>query len=705
MEQKTNRKCRIGALFFIILFLFLVPVNQYSDNARAGPVQPFSRWGIAKLDGLSVLDGHMIEAWIDGTSYMKNNTYHGDGSFSIDCPGQGTDERDCKTGGEGGDRIIYTLVQENRTYIAKETDTFSSGSGISERPDLTFYSDAQPTDLRINEIVPSPGDEGNDYVFIYNPSHLIEDLMDWRLEDSGGWSQELEGTVPAGECLYIDLGGHDLDTVGGELKIAWHSGDPLLAGGNARIVMDRVEWGNQPLAGRNTTMPDFLDEIGPGESMKREPNGTDTDDCLRDFTHLPRCTPRPMAMVSGKVVDEAEMPVGDVLVGIHSENGTVDTNMTGDDGRFQFFVPGAVYTLTAEKDDYSKYILEDIVVAPGSDLFLKIVLPEKTEMENGTLSGIVTSLDGPLAHANVTTVNISSGLSLNINSDDKGIFNISLSAGIYNVTASSPGFYSNSFNGIRIGPGEIVILEILLPKIKENGGKENRTGTGMLMGRVMDDSGVPLPESVIEIRNLTSGGTHTGLCDGSGDYRVELPLGLYMAYAKKEGYRTGTSLVTIEEGESTLLNFLLSPPTKNANLDCTVVDDMGEPVPYAKISVMMNGVAILKVCTDSRGHVFLDELPTGDIVIVASKEGFETWRSQGIKMEKGASEVILIRMEKVDNSNAEDKEIEKGERSSWVLLLSALFVLSIFIGVFALQRRKHSKHTGDKEESKDPKEE
>ena len=703
MEHGTNRKCRIDVLCFILLLLFLVPVLTFSENARAGPVQPFSRWGTAKLDGLSVPNGCTIGAWIDGTCYMKNHTYHGDGSFSIDCPGHDTDEKSCKMGGLEGDMMIYTLAKENRTYIARETDIFSSVTGISERPDLTFYSEGQPTGLLINEVVPWPGNDGPDYIFIYNPSHLIEDLFHWRLEDSRGWSQELTGSIPPGECLYIDLGGNDLDPGGGELKLAWYSNDPLMAGGDAWIVMDRVEWGNQSVGGRNTTMPDFPKEMGPGESMKREPNGTDTNDCLQDFTHWPICTPRPRGIVRGRVVNDENLPVGDVLVGIHTENGTMDTNMTGDDGRFQFVVPGGVYAIMAEKDNYSKYILENIEIEPGSDMFLKVVLLEETGMENGTLSGIVSSPGGPLVYADVTAVNTSSGLAHSIRSDDNGYFTLSLSGGIYNVTASSPGFHDNSFNGIKIDPGENVILDIFLPKMEENGGGENRTGTGILMGRVMDDSGVPLPESVIEIRNLTSGGTHTARCDDSGNYRVELPLGLYMAYAKKKGFSTDISLVTIEEGKSTLANFLLTPSTKNANLDCTVVDDMGEPIRYAKILVMMDDAAILEAWTDSLGHSLFKEIPAGNIEIVVSKEGFETWHSQEMEMEEGVSEVILIKMEREDGPYAGDEEIEKGERSIWVLLLSCLFVLSIFIGVFALQRRRHSKQTGDREEFKDSK--
>jgi hypothetical protein len=248
------KKIAYTAIIFILLQVLFIRVPM---DSIAAPTQPFTRWGTANLDGITLHDDYNIRAFIDGTAYVKNRTYHGDGSFNIICPGQDTDNDICKNGGESGDEIFYLLEKENCSYIAMETDIFSSQAGLADTPDLNFYSGEQPEALKINEIIFSPTDENNDFLYIFNPSHLLVDLENWRLEDSSGWQQPLEGYAVAEGCTYVELNDKELVGDEGELKLAWHSDSTFVAGGDKWIVMERVEWGNTDEAGRNTTMGIF----------------------------------------------------------------------------------------------------------------------------------------------------------------------------------------------------------------------------------------------------------------------------------------------------------------------------------------------------------------------------------------------------------------------------------------------------------------
>ncbi len=113
----------------------------------------------------------------------------------------------------------------------------------------------------------------------------------------------VEPTV--GNYYYINLTGFSLDPNGDELKLVWKNpggSDDNIANG-ADVIVDRIEWGNHknnisttnPPDDReydNTTLLDCPGSLISGQSFRRNPNGTDTDNCQSDFDPLPR-TPRP----------------------------------------------------------------------------------------------------------------------------------------------------------------------------------------------------------------------------------------------------------------------------------------------------------------------------------------------------------------------------------------------------------------------------
>ena len=96
----STKGIAVAAFIFILLQILLIMVPMETIGA---PLQPFTRWGTARLDGDVLNDEHTIRAFINGSSYDENKTFHGDGSFSIICPGQDTDNEKCKNGGESGD--------------------------------------------------------------------------------------------------------------------------------------------------------------------------------------------------------------------------------------------------------------------------------------------------------------------------------------------------------------------------------------------------------------------------------------------------------------------------------------------------------------------------------------------------------------------------------------------------------------------------
>jgi hypothetical protein len=82
----------------------------------------------------------------------------------------------------------------------------------------------------------------------------------------------------------------------------------------------------------------------------------------------------------------------------------------------------------------------------------------------GSLTGNVTDSSGAsVGHADVTAMNISTGVSKKAKTDDRGMYLIQdLQAGVYTVTVSAPGFASTVQSGVQIVPNTVQRVDVQL---------------------------------------------------------------------------------------------------------------------------------------------------------------------------------------------------------------------------------------------------
>ncbi len=327
--MKKHTAWGISLMLVIGLILASVPVM--------GMILPHERYGQAYTDGSAAPDGYTITSWIYGVEYEDDEIFFGDGSFTIVTDGDETTDDTQKQGGVDGDEIFYRIEDdEGNVYIADEISIFESGE--IEEGDLNFQEGAQPsTEVKINELVSQPEDEGTQYVYIYDPTGEI-DLTRWRLEDHDGYSETLDELDTQyhpdhPELLYVDLEAAPLGTDAGHFMLSW---DPAGSGvgDNNWVVMDRVEYGGEELdtSPENTIHEQHPDAPEQGECLIRDPWGHDTDNSADDFI----------------IADETGRPVS--LIIDSTEGGSVTTP---GEGTYDY-ITGDVVDLEAEADtDYS----------------------------------------------------------------------------------------------------------------------------------------------------------------------------------------------------------------------------------------------------------------------------------------------------------------------------------------------------------------
>ena len=673
------KKISFFAIIFILLQVLFMRVPMDSNGA---PTQPFTRWGTASLDGIALLDDYTISALIDGTAYTENRTFHNDGSFSLICPGQDTDNEICKNGGESGDEIFYFLERENRSYIAQETDLFSSKVGLADTPDLNFYSEDQPEALKINEIVFSPSDENNDFLYIFNPSNLLVDLENWRLEDSAGWQQPLKGFAAAESCTYVEFDNKNLDGAGGELKLAWYTNSVYVAGGDKWIVMDRVEWGEMDMAGRNTTLANYIGDLESTMSIKRIVNGTDTDDCSIDFIGMGKNSPRPRGQIKGKVTDVHGIPMANVLIKVLREGELISTEQTDTAGMFHIVLSAGIYELTVEKEGYYPVTEKEIELEAGGELFLSFRIAPVSREHMGILSGNVTGVEGPMSDVILSVMHISSSQIFTNITGSYGNYRFDLPAGIYAVTASMENYHSSEFKGIHIEAGIEIRLDISMVPYKGSVNNKSSNENSSISGNVVDTSGKALGGSIIRLKNLTSGDFTEIKCDELGHYSAEIIPGSYIFYVSHENYSENIKYIELESNVNKIINFVLSPFNEKANLICQVVDTEKNPIPFVDINIYREGIHLSQGWSNIEGLVFFEELSPGSISITAERAGYLKFVMDDIVIKADETPTLTLEMVGEEASEPGGDENEISSENLWDLYVVVFFVIVFILSLF-----------------------
>jgi hypothetical protein len=222
------------------------------------------------------------------------------------------------------------------------------------------------------------------------------------------------------------------------------------------------------------------------------------------------------------------------------------TVMSASDGSYNLTnLPEGSYTLTAEREGFISTSISDVVVTRGNRTAgVDFNLTEKPTM----LYGVVRSGTRLLVGANVSVV----GTSIFNLSGPDGNYEIgNLTAGVYTITASSPGYETATIADVVVPEGGAVQLNI------------NLTGLpgGLISGVVIDiDTGMPLANVLVTIVDIVP--PRVGVAtDINGAYGLPgLDPGNYTVRFEKTGYRpVEISNINVTKDGETKQNLEMTP--------------------------------------------------------------------------------------------------------------------------------------------------
>ena len=225
------------------------------------------------------------------------------------------------------------------------------------------------------------------------------------------------------------------------------------------------------------------------------------------------------------------------------------TVTSGSDGSYNLTnLPEGIYTLTAEREGFISISIADVVVTRGNrTVGVDFNLTEKPTR----LYGVVRSGTRLLVGANISVVGTST---FNLSGPDGNYEIGNLTAGIYTVRASSPGYETATIADVVIPEGGTIQLNV------------NLTGLpgALISGVVVDaDTGIPLANVLVTIVDIDP--ARAGVAtDINGAYGLPgLDPGNYTVRFEKTGYRpTEISGINVTKDGQTKQDLRMTPLRK-----------------------------------------------------------------------------------------------------------------------------------------------
>ncbi|MCX9009879.1 MAG: carboxypeptidase regulatory-like domain-containing protein [Candidatus Methanoperedens sp.] len=245
------------------------------------------------------------------------------------------------------------------------------------------------------------------------------------------------------------------------------------------------------------------------------------------------------------------------------------------------------------------------------------------------------------------------GTSLSAVTDDSGYYTIpNVPEGGYNVTASAPK-YNTLTQSVTVEAGKIATANFQLTPAVITGtisGKVTVAGTQCMAGEpglICLSSGPDVPVSLSAIptvpiiRNETAlicpaggprattpgvglkgatisvaGTSLTAVTDDAGNYTIpNVPVNTYTVTASAAGYNTGTQRATVNENQTTAVNFQLTPLPTTGDITGRVTDTDGTPISAATVKLVEEDASVI---TDANGDYRHSNVSAGAHTVTAS---------------------------------------------------------------------------------------
>ena len=319
--------------------------------------------------------------------------------------------------------------------------------------------------------------------------------------------------------------------------------------------------------------------------------------------------------VTGQItsVDTGEpLTGGNVIVRIFSNGVLVASTVTNSKGNYLItgLAPG-FYTVEASANGFATNTTE-VNVFSGQTTTANLALRAQV----GQITGSVRDSDGnPITGINIQVKLFDANQvlvqSILANSDGTFTF-LNVAPGTYTVTATAPGFATNSV-GVTVEDGKTANITITLASLP-----------AVLTGQVVNEAtGAGIAGSSITVFNNAGVTLATGITDGQGFFTIgNLPAGSVIVTAAAQGFGTNSIGAILTAGETTNTVLRLTPNPGRLTGRVTRADT-GQPIAGAAINIFDSTQALVAtVLTDSQGNYTVATLAPGRYRVVASANGF-----------------------------------------------------------------------------------
>ncbi|KML32346.1 carboxypeptidase regulatory-like domain-containing protein [Rossellomorea marisflavi] len=327
-------------------------------------------------------------------------------------------------------------------------------------------------------------------------------------------------------------------------------------------------------------------------------------------------TPNPGA-VQGTIINGTTLqPVGDTLVRVINNQGTIIAVISTDSNGFYYAggLPPGDYTVVAVNPLFQVGMVETMI-QPGVTNTVNIVL----QGNPATLSGLVfdavdgSPLPGTVIEVRMAGTNV---LIRRVVTDGNGRYIISgLPEGTFDVVAQLQNYKINT-NTVFLSTGESEILNIPLSPFPAT-----ITGTVLDAGTLLPISGA-LVTLVILNTDIQVASTLSGT---DGRYTLgNIPEGSYTLIFSAEGYATDIQAVTLEENQTVTVDASLNanPSTLTGSV---TAQGTGDSIQGALVRVFTEtGVFVTSTLTDANGFYELPGIAEGTYSVIYSANGFGT---------------------------------------------------------------------------------
>lgn len=374
----------------------------------------------------------------------------------------------------------------------------------------------------------------------------------------------------------------------------------------------------------------------------------------RDRADLGTVLLEPGAVLEGRVVDDAGTPVADARVDARPTDrrmGARRSPMAGGrepvtsdlDGRFRVedLVRGQRVEVVVKKSGYAEARVPGVTVPPEPPLVIALEAA-------ATLSGVVVDEDGdPVAGASIGIRAQGGGLGglggsfASGNSDEEGRFTVqNVPPGDLVVTVSARGFQTLEKTGLQVERGQDLEDQRF---VLEPG--------ALVAGRVLDASGRPVPEALVQVLQDDSarrlGRFSSASSDADGNYLLEGVSPGPRSFAAEHGdHVRAVRDLEVVAGENRL-DFRLEAGSRVSG---RVVDEGGSPVAGAVIGTSRTGGHLgfgrSDVTSDDSGAFELEGLEPGTYTLTARKEGYAGATLEDVQVGPAPLSGLELRMER-----------------------------------------------------------